>query len=161
MSEDRLSTVAWHWLQLPDMRPELLYRLLAFRESVFVVEQRCPYQELDGRDEGAWHLVGLRSDHVVACLRVLVPLREEGSFRIGRVAVDSGWRGKGLARLMILMALERIRSGYGERGVVLDAQTYLAAFYGSLGFEVTGEEFLEDGVPHLPMRLDWARAPPL
>ncbi|MEJ8567112.1 GNAT family N-acetyltransferase [Elongatibacter sediminis] len=151
--------IEWCWLALSDMEPGLLYRLLAFRESVFVVEQRCAYQELDGRDERAWHLVGLRTGHVVACLRVLVPQREEGRFRIGRVAVDSGWRGKGLARQMVLMALDRIREHGGTRPVVLDAQTYLVAFYGSLGFEVTGEEFLEDGIPHRPMALDWERAP--
>jgi ElaA protein len=137
------------------MPPELLYQLMAFRESIFVVEQKCPYQELDGRDDSAWHLLGMRTRFPVACLRVLIPQRSTSSFRIGRVAVEESWRGKGLARQMILMAVDRVRRENGQASVVLDAQTYLAPFYVSLGFAVTGDEFLEDGIPHLPMRLEW------
>ncbi len=159
MTLGRPESIDWRWWMLGDMAPELLYRLLALRESVFVVEQKCAYQELDGRDGAAWHLVGGRSGHVVACLRVLVPQRPEGRFRIGRVAVDSGWRGKGFARRMVLMALDRVREQAGERLVVLDAQAYLSAFYESLGFRVVGDAFLEDGIPHLPMELDWLRVP--
>lgn len=147
--------IEWKWCSMEEMTPSFLYQLMAFREAIFVVEQKCPYQELDGRDESAWHLLGMRSRFPVACLRVLIPQRSSGSFRIGRVAVEESWRGKGLAREMILMAIERVSRERGRAGIVLDAQTYLADFYASLGFVNTGDEFLEDGIPHVPMRLEW------
>ena len=156
---DQNSGIDWKWCSLRDMPPLLLYQLMAFREAVFVVEQKCPYQELDGRDEAAWHLLGMRSRFPVACLRVLIPQSKTSSFRIGRVAVEESWRGKGLARKMILMAIDRVYREHGNAGLVLDAQTYLAGFYTSLGFAISGEEFTEDGIPHVPMRLDWNAVP--
>lgn len=152
---NRSSGIDWNWCDFQDMPPELLYQLMAFRESIFVVEQKCPYQELDGRDESAWHLLGMRSRFPVACLRVLIPQRSTSSFRIGRVAVEESWRGKGLAREMILMAVDRVQREHGQANVVLDAQTYLVPFYTSLGFAATGDEFLEDGILHVPMLLEW------
>lgn len=156
---NQVSGIDWSWYQLHEMSAGQLYQLMAFRESIFVVEQECAYQELDGRDESAWHLVGMRSRFPVACLRVLVPQRSTSSFRIGRVAVEESWRGKGLARQMILMAIDRVQQERGEVSLVLNAQTYLAGFYTSLGFVLTGDEFLEDGIPHVPMRLDWQSSP--
>lgn len=143
--------MSWQWLELAQMSPQLLYRLLAFRESIFVVEQACPYQELDGRDELAWHLLGERSGHVLACLRVLLPPASNKRYRIGRVAVDESMRGKGLAREMLLMAEQKVRDADDSAEIVLDAQSYLLSFYQATGYAVNGEEFLEDGIPHLPM----------
>lgn len=146
------SELGWEWLQLQEMSPLLLYKLLAFRESVFVVEQGCAYQELDGRDDSAWHLLGQRAGHVLACLRVLLPPASNNRrYRIGRVAVDEIVRGKGLGREMLLMAEQRIAAADPGAEIVLDAQSYLLSFYQALGYTTTGAEFLEDGVPHLPM----------
>jgi ElaA protein len=153
------SDLDWSWLELEAMSPALLYRLLAFRVSIFVVEQACPYQELDGRDEQAWHLLGQRSGHVLACLRVLLPpaSARPGSnpgsrrFRIGRVAVDEAARGKGLAREMLLMAEAKIGEIEPAAEIVLDAQSYLVPFYAAMGYVTNGEEFLEDGIAHRPM----------
>lgn len=143
----------WRWHSLEGMQPGLLYDLLAMREAIFVVEQACIYHELDGMDKVAAHLVVTSSGAVVACLRVLPPGARGQSARIGRVAVSPGWRKKGLARWMVTRAIERIRQNDPAAGIRLDAQTYLQAFYLSLGFRVCGDEFLEDGIPHLPMRL--------
>lgn len=146
--------LAWQWLEFEEMSPQLLYRLLAFRESIFVVEQACPYQELDGRDEAAWHLLGQRSGHVLACLRVLLPPATSSGnrrYRIGRVAVGESERGRGLARDMLLMAEHRIAATDPSAEIVLDAQSYLLPFYQALGYVVNGAEFLEDGIPHMPM----------
>lgn len=147
--------LSWQWLQLEQMSPQLLYKLLALRESIFVVEQACPYQELDGRDDSAWHLLGQRHGHVLACLRVLLPpgSKFNGShrYRIGRVAVDETERGKGHGRVMLLMAEHRIAAADEGAEIVLDAQSYLLPFYQALGYTVNGAEFLEDGIPHLPM----------
>ncbi len=155
------SDLAWQWLQMQQMSPALLYRLLAFRESIFVVEQACPYQELDGRDELAWHLLGERTGHVLACLRVLLPPAgsklKSNRYRIGRVAVDEIERGKGLAREMLLMAEQKILLHESAAEIVLDAQSYLLPFYQALGYAVTGEEFVEDGIPHSPMNKQISR----
>jgi ElaA protein len=144
--------LSWQWKMLDQMSPQLLYRLMAFREAVFVVEQRCPYLELDGRDEAAWHLLGQRSDHVLACLRVLVPPGKGLSYRIGRVAVDETVRGKGLARDMLLLAEEKIFAANPRAEIVLNAQSYLVPFYQANGYAINGAEFMEDEIPHVPMK---------
>lgn len=143
----------WHWCRLEGMKPFLLYDMLALREAIFVVEQTCAYHELDGLDKAAEHLLVTRDETVVSCLRVLPPAEVAGQVRIGRVAVSSEWRNRGLARLMVQSAIEKIRLDYPSSDICLDAQTYLQGFYLSLGFEVCGDEFLEDGIPHIPMQM--------
>ncbi len=131
-----------------ELDPETLYGILRLRVDVFVVEQKCPYPELDGRDveDGAVHLWISDKDGIVAYLRMLE--EPDGAVRIGRVAVAPRARGKGLAGRLMLEAIDRV----GDRVSVLDSQTYLADFYARFGFEVIGPEFLEDGIPHVPMR---------
>ena len=143
----------WCWYGLEEMKPVLLYDLLALREAIFVVEQSCIYQELDGLDKTAEHLLVTQHEAVVSCLRVLPPGGETGHTRIGRVAVSSQWRERGLARFMVQNAVDKIRLDYPSCDICLDAQTYLQGFYLSLGFQVCGEEFLEDGIPHIPMQM--------
>jgi ElaA protein len=123
------------------------YRLWALRSQVFVVEQDCPYPDLDGRDleDTTRHVVLLEDERVVGTLRVL----DDGDWaRIGRVVVAPEARGRGLAALMMDEAMALC----GEREVRLDAQTGLTGFYEAYGFEVTGPEFDEDGIMHVPMR---------
>ena len=143
----------WCWYRLDEMKPLELYDMLALREAIFVVEQTCIYQELDGRDKDAQHLLLTQQETVVACLRVLPPTTKQKRVRIGRVAVSSDWRNKGLARLIVQNAIEKIRQDYPSCGICLDAQTYLQGFYLSLGFHACGDEFLEDGIPHIPMQM--------
>jgi len=143
----------WCWHSLENMKPVLLYDLLALREAIFVVEQSCIYQELDGLDKNAKHLLLMQEETVVACLRVLPPDVTGGRVRIGRVAVSEGWRKQGLARLMVQKAQKKIHMDYPSCGIQLDAQTYLREFYLALGFQVCGDEFLEDGIPHIPMQM--------
>lgn len=142
-----------NWYRLDDMNPVLLYDLLALREAIFVVEQSCVYQELDGLDKIADHLLMTQDENVVACLRVLPPGGIRSQVRIGRVAVSSDRRKQGLGRLMVQSAIDKICLDYPSSGIYLDAQTYLQTFYLSLGFRICGEEFLEDGVPHIPMQI--------
>jgi len=123
------------------------YDVWRLRQQVFVVEQDCPYPDLDGRDlEGPTrHLVLLDDDGaVVGTLRVL---DDGGWSRIGRVVVAPAARGRGLAAVMMDEAMALC----GDREVRLDAQTGLTAFYEGYGFVVTGPEFDEDGVMHVPM----------
>ncbi len=124
------------------------YDVWRLRQQVFVVEQACPYPDLDGRDDepGTRHVLLRDGVRLVGYARVL----DDGeTWRIGRVVLAEEARGRGLADTLMQTALDVCP----DRDVVLDAQTPLAQWYEKLGFEVIGEEFLEDGIAHLPMRL--------
>ncbi|MDY7089047.1 MAG: GNAT family N-acetyltransferase [Actinomycetota bacterium] len=130
-----------------DLDTTTLYAILKLRTDVFVVEQDCVYGDLDGRDNepGTRHLWFERDDEVRAYLRIL----NDGDVeRIGRVVTAKSARGAGLAGRLMEEALTVI----GHRPSVLDAQAYLVKFYGRYGFEPTGPEYIEDGIPHIPMR---------
>ena len=138
-----------HWRELT--RDEL-YDLLAARTAVFVVEQHCPYQEVDGLDRRAWHLFARdQAGRIRACLRVLEP--EEGTARIGRVlTVD---RGSGLGRALMERGIAAAWEAAEARRICLEAQSYARGFYEKLGFCRTPRpEFLEDGIPHVEMVLE-------
>lgn len=132
-----------------ELDPITLYGILALRAAVFVVEQDCAYQDLDGRDleVTARQLWIERDGTVLATLRLLVD--DPHTMRIGRVATARTARGAGLASQLVARALELAR----DREVVLDAQTYLLDWYARFGFVADGAEFLDDGIPHTPMRL--------
>lgn len=131
-----------------ELAPVTAYGLWELRQKVFVVEQECPYPDLDGRDvePATRHVVLLDDGAVVGCARVL----DDGDvWRVGRVALDLSARGRGLADDVMRAALDLT----GDRDVVLDAQSPLVGWYAKHGFEPDGPEFLEDGIPHTPMRL--------
>jgi ElaA protein len=123
-----------------------LYALLRLRCDVFVVEQQCPYPELDGRDTepGTRHLWFTADSEIAAYLRIL----DDGTAqRIGRVVTAPKARGAGLAGRLVEQALTVI----GDRVSVLDAQAHLVGFYRRYGFDRNGPEYVEDGIPHVPM----------
>jgi ElaA protein len=129
-----------------DLDAHTAYSLWQLRQQVFVIEQDCPYPDLDGRDAepDARHFVLVEESAVIGALRLL----DDGEWlRIGRVVVAESARGRGLADRLMRAALAEV----GDRPVRLDAQTGLAGWYASFGFEATGPEFVEDGIPHLPM----------
>jgi ElaA protein len=130
-----------------DLSPFEVYGLCRLRVNVFVVEQQCPYPELDGRDlEPATEHLWFEADGTpVATIRVL----DDGDVRaIGRVATAEGWRGARLAaRLM-----EEAMASYGDGPLVLGAQAYLEGWYERFGFRRSGPGYVEDGIPHVPMR---------
>jgi ElaA protein len=134
----------------PDVPVATLYALLQLRVEVFVVEQACPYQELDGWDladttRHFWLAPERGPEDVVACLRLLE--QPEGEFRIGRVCAGRQARGHGAARRLMEGALAEIR----DAPCVLDAQSHLIGLYEAFGFEPSGAEFIEYGIPHVPM----------
>ncbi|UDY23594.1 GNAT family N-acetyltransferase [Nocardioides sp. Kera G14] len=135
---------------LAELAPETAYAVWRLRQQVFVLEQACLYPDLDGRDvePGTRHVV-LTSDDDGGVLGYLRVLDDGDVWRIGRVALDPAVRGRGLADGLMQHALTLTT----DRDVVLDAQTPLAGWYASLGFVQDGEEFLEDDIPHTPMRL--------
>jgi ElaA protein len=133
---------------LAEVDPATLYRILALRSAVFVVEQSCVYLDLDGRDlEASARQLWIEgpSGDVLATLRLLVDA--DGQYRIGRVATAPGARSRGLAARLMDRALEIVGGG----PVVLGAQTYLVDWYARFGFAPSGVEYLEDGIPHTPM----------
>ena len=137
-----------HVAGFDDLDTLTAYRLWQLRESVFVVEQECAYQELDGRDvePGTRHLwVDGAGAGPVGYLRVL----DEGDHaRIGRVLVAPSHRGRGVSAALMRAALGVV----GDRPSVLAAQTPLAGWYATFGYVPDGEPFVEDGIPHTPMR---------
>jgi ElaA protein len=129
-----------------DLTTTELYALLRLRVDVFVVEQECAYPELDGRDtEPTTEHLWLEVDgQPVATVRVL---EGEGHAVIGRVATADGHRGHGYAARLVEEAIRRI----GERETRIGAQAHLEGWYGRFGFVRSGPDYLEDGIPHLPM----------
>jgi ElaA protein len=136
-----------HDAAIGEIDPVTLYRILRLRTDVFVVEQECPYPELDGRDlEPDARQLWIEDGEILATLRVLHD--SNGDIRIGRVATAKGARGMGLAAMLMARALELA----GSAPVVLDAQLYLENWYARFGFVRDGAEYLEDGIAHVPMR---------
>ncbi|SNY49519.1 GNAT family N-acetyltransferase [Paractinoplanes atraurantiacus] len=130
-----------------DLDTTTLYGILKLRADVFITEQQCAYSELDGRDDepGTRHVWLERDGEIRSYLRIL----NDGDVqRIGRVVTAKSARGGGLSGRLMTEALAII----GNRPSVLDAQAHLTKFYAKFGFEPTGPQFLEDGIPHVPMR---------
>jgi len=131
----------------PDLTTAALHGLLRLRVDVFVVEQRCAYAELDGRDldAGTVHLVIGPAEAPVAYLRLLT--ESGGERRIGRVCTAPAERGRGLVRRLMGAALDEL----GDAACVLSAQAHLTGLYGGFGFTQNGPGYEWDGVPHVPM----------
>ena len=130
-----------------------LYALLALRSEVFVVEQNCPYQDLDGHDQKAIHLLGYQDQNLVACSRIFALSQYfEGFASIGRIATSPNFRKLGFGKQIVEQSLLKIYELYGkECPIKIGAQAYLIRFYEELGFNNTTIEFLEDGIPHVYM----------
>ena len=129
-----------------------LYEILKLRVDVFVVEQNCPYPELDDKDKSAWHVYIREEGKITAYLRVLDPGVSFDTAAIGRVISTRRRCGLGttLLREGIRVAQERMNTP----AIKIEAQTYARAFYELQGFCQTSEEFLEDGIPHIEMTLE-------
>ena len=142
------STPTIEWRLFADFSTPLLYEVLCFRQSIFVVEQASPYPDLDQLDWSAEHLL-LRIDGTLAGYLRLFP--KDGAVFIGRVAVACEWRRRGLARSMMDAAMVRCRRDYPGCAIRLSAQSYLAPFYRTLGFRQSSAAYDDYGVPHLDM----------
>ena len=129
-----------------------LYEILRAREAVFVVEQNCPYYDIDGLDYLSLHMFYKNEDgSVQACLRIFEKVDEPGTMQIGRLVTVA--RGIGLGGKILHQAVEWIRENCDATGIYLEAQQYVIGFYAKEGFQVTSDPFLEDGIPHVQMRL--------
>ncbi|MCB0400343.1 MAG: GNAT family N-acetyltransferase [Winogradskyella sp.] len=128
-----------------------LYDLLQLRSEVFVVEQDCVYQDIDGKDQKAFHVLGYKEDKLVAYTRIFKSgdYFEEAS--IGRVVVKENQRKYRYGYDITNASIEAIKNHFKTSEIRISAQTYLKRFYNNLGFKEVGEEYLEDGIPHINM----------
>lgn len=128
-----------------------LYDILALRSEVFVVEQQCYYQDPDGLDMFAHHLMALDGVRIVGCARILPPGKESDYASIGRYALAQSARGKGQGRAFFSYAVQQTQKLYPKQTLYIQAQQYLQRFYESFGFEMTGEPYEDAAVMHVDM----------
>ncbi|EKO3441741.1 GNAT family N-acetyltransferase [Vibrio fluvialis] len=146
--------VTWQCLSFSELTNHQLYELLKLRVDVFVVEQTCPYPELDNKDiaEGVKHLLGYRDGQLIACSRLLPPEVSYPSVSIGRVVTLQTARGDGLGHQLIREALEQCQSLWPNQAIEIGAQEHLSEFYARHGFVRTSSTYLEDGIAHVDMK---------
>lgn len=128
-----------------------LYSILQLRSEVFVVEQNCVYQDIDGKDDKALHVMGFQNEQLVAYTRCFSPGIYFEEAAIGRVVVRKSARKRSFGHDILRASITAIKESYNTSLVKLSAQTYLIKFYESHGFEQIGEGYLEDGIPHIGM----------
>ena len=142
----------WEWYPYQRLSTDQLYSILALRQRVFIVEQRCPYLDADGYDVHAWHLTGLDERSTpVAYLRLIDPGRRFPEPSIGRVMTHPAVRGKGFGIALMKEGLRKASELYPGRRVRISAQRYLEQFYSTLGFVPAGKPYDEDGILHIEM----------
>lgn len=147
-------SISWSEVGGRDLDVATLYDVLALRSAVFVVEQACAYQDIDGLDlaEGTVHVIGGEAGAIAAYARVLAPDDQHATPRIGRVIVAPEARGRQLARPLMGRALDTCAARWPGEAVELGAQAHLTGLYESLGFTAVSEPYDDDGIPHVWMR---------
>lgn len=134
-----------------ELTTEELYNLLQLRSEVFVVEQNCVYQDIDGKDKKSLHIIGFKNDEVVAYTRAFKPGDYFKEASIGRVVVTKNERQHKYGYDIMEATIKAVKEAFNTSTIKLSAQLYLKKFYNNLGFKEVGEEYLEDGIPHIMM----------
>jgi ElaA protein len=133
------------------LNTDQLYGLLQLRSEVFVVEQDCVYQDIDGKDQKALHVLGTVEGNIVAYTRIFKPGDYLEKAAIGRVVVASDFRKRDFGKAIMQASIAAVENHFNTTAIGLSAQTYLLNFYNDLGFSALGETYLEDGIPHIYM----------
>ena len=142
----------WTLKTFDNLTIDEFHDILQLRINVFVVEQNCAYPELDGKDRLAYHFFGQDDQgKIVAYTRIFGPGDYYEQPAIGRVVVDSEHRGDGTGYDLMKGTIENMKEMFGDSEIKIGAQKYLVHFYEKLGFASTGEEYVEDGIPHVYM----------
>ncbi|MGF1752534.1 GNAT family N-acetyltransferase [Vibrio makurazakiensis] len=146
----------WQCIPFNELSKQQLYQLIKLRVDVFVVEQTCPYPELDDKDHqnGVQHLMGFSGNELVACARLLPAGTSYDNVSIGRVATKQTARGNGLGHQLLKQALAECEILWPSQSIDIGAQEHLKAFYQEHGFAQISEMYLEDDIPHIDMRLE-------
>ena len=145
------AAVEWTLSAFDALSVHHLYELLRLRTEVFVVEQNCVFQDLDGADAQAMHLMGRRDGQLLAYARCFPAGIKFAEASIGRIVTSQRVRGSGLGHLLIEQALAAVATQWGRQPVRIGAQTRLKNFYAGHGFADVGIAYLEDGIEHLEM----------
>jgi len=138
--------------QTSGLTPKELIKIMQERTKVFVVEQNCPYQEIDEKDENALHIFFTNSNEILAYTRIVLN-DDQVHPSFGRVLVSKNMRGKGFGRKIVTVTLDIISQKYPNQDIKIQAQTYLEKFYSSFGFQAVSQQYLEDDIPHIDMLL--------
>ena len=141
----------WHLKQFADLTPQELYSILQLRNEVFIVEQNCPYQDMDNKDLKAWHLMGMVQGKIMAYSRLLAPGISYRESSIGRIVSSPSLRKTGMGKKLLTESIEQVRNLFQTDTIRIGAQLYLKKFYESFGFIQDGEIYLEDNIPHIIM----------
>jgi len=147
-----METIIWKIKRFNELSTTELYSLLQLRSLVFVVEQNCVYQDIDGKDEKALHLLGEFQGKIVAYARLFNKSDYFENASIGRVIVHPDYRDKKFGHDLMKNAIEGIETHFGESKITISAQLYLKKFYETNGFIQTSEMYLEDDIPHIEMK---------
>lgn len=155
MSDSRQATIDWQWSSFGDLSGRDVYDLLALRQRVFVVEQNCIFQDADGRDPSAWHLLGWVGENsakkLVAYARIFEAGVRYAEMSIGRIVSAPEVRGRGVGRAIVREAMRRCAEFWPGQPIRIGAQRRLEKFYEGFGFSADGEPYLEDGIEHIDM----------
>ncbi|EOH95747.1 hypothetical protein UAY_03173 [Enterococcus moraviensis ATCC BAA-383] len=139
----------YHVKEFTDLTTKEFLEIVKLRIAVFVVEQNCPYQEVDEADERAWHTWLQEGTTIIGYTRII----DKGdTVTFGRVLINPDYRGKKLGQKLVAKTLKVVEDKYPNRPIVIGAQAHLADFYGSFGFERISEVYLEDDIPHVDMK---------
>lgn len=148
-----MPNVQWQMSSFDALSASTLYDLLALRTAVFIVEQNCPYQDIDQKDRLAWHILAHLNDQLVATARILPPQTSyDGACSIGRVCSAGAHRGKDLGRQLMAFAVSKCETLFPKYPIRIGAQQYLEKFYQQFGFATDSDPYLEDGIWHIEMQ---------
>lgn len=147
-----MNSLRWRCLRFDELSLHGLYGLLALRSKVFVVEQACAYQDIDGADPDCLHLLGERDGMLLASARLVPAGLKFPEASIGRVVTEPVTRGSGLGHALMREAIARLQAHWGAQPIRIGAQAHLQAFYRQHGFLPDGEPYDEDGIEHVEMR---------
>jgi ElaA protein len=146
-----MSNIIWKIKTFDEFTVPELYAVIKARVDVFVVEQNCPYPDLDGYDQKAIHLWAEENSEILAYCRIFDKGIKYNEASIGRVLTTEKARGKSLGKQLITYAVQTIENRFRTSEIRISAQDYLLRFYGGFGFEDTGKKYLEDDIPHTEM----------
>jgi len=143
--------IDWHFARFDELTPREVHDMFQLRAAVFVVEQTCAFQDVDGADPESWHLLGTKGDHLIAYCRLVPPGVKYPEASIGRVITAREARRTGAGRALMREAIQRAEALWPGQRLRIGAQLYLKAFYESFGFVQSSEPYEEDGILHIEM----------
>ena len=145
----------WILKKFHDLTIDEFHDILQLRINIFVVEQNCPYPELDNKDKIAFHLFGLNKENkIIAYTRIFKPGDYYKEAAFGRVVVHQDYRNQKIGFQLVEQSIIGTHKLFGNTDIKISAQTYLNNFYQSFGFHQVGDDYIEDGIPHIHMLIN-------